>query len=69
MRDETAAYADRLRQAGVSVQSQILPGRAGWIPQNTVNAETWAAQEETITGIFSRFFQQAGAKPAEMTIR
>lgn len=69
MRDETAAYADRLRQAGVSVQSHILPGRAGWIPQNTVNTETWAAQEETITGIFSRFFQQAGAKPAEMTVR
>ena len=69
MRDETEAYAKRLRQAGVSVESHVLPGRAGWLPQNTVAKENWAAQQEEITGIFSRFFQKTGAKPAEMTVR
>lgn len=68
MRDEAVAYADRLRQAGVGVQSHILPGRAGWIPQNTVNAGAWAAQEKAIIGMFSRFFKRAGAKPVEMTM-
>lgn len=63
MRDETEAYAKRLRAAGVPVQSHVLPGRASWIPANDTAGEAWPSQEEIISGVFSRFFQEAGARP------
>ncbi|MCA1405539.1 alpha/beta hydrolase [Ensifer sp. IC3342] len=63
MRDETEAYAERLRRAGVPVKMHVLPGGASWLPANTSSQEYWPAQEQTISGIFSRFFQEAGAKP------
>lgn len=40
MRDETQAYAERLRQAGVKVQSHVLPGKAGWIAETRWRAPT-----------------------------
>lgn len=63
MRDETQAYAERLRQAGVKVQSHVLPGKAGWIPENKVAGTDWSPQEHELIGLFSDFFRQAGAKP------
>lgn len=62
MRDETQAYAERLRQANVKVQSHILPGKAGWIPENKVAGTEWSPQEQKLIGLFSDFFRQAGAK-------
>ena len=62
MRDETQAYAERLRQAGVKVQSHILPGKAGWIPENEVASTEWPPQEHKLIDLFSDFFRQAGAK-------
>jgi acetyl esterase/lipase len=62
MRDETQAYAERLRQAGVKVQSHVLPGQAGWIPESTVADREWPPQKEALTGLFSDFFRRAGAK-------
>ncbi|HXV28955.1 MAG TPA: alpha/beta hydrolase [Sinorhizobium sp.] len=63
MRDETEAYAERLRKAGVPVDMHVLPGRAAWLPTNGTPQEDWPRQEESLSGIFSRFFQKAGAKP------
>ncbi|MBB5702089.1 acetyl esterase/lipase [Ochrobactrum daejeonense] len=63
MRDETQAYAGRLREAGVKVQSHVLPGKAGWIPENKVAGSDWSPQEQTLIDLFSDFFRQAGAKP------
>lgn len=65
MRDETRAYAERLRQAGVKVQSHVLPGQAGWIPENKVTRTDWTPQEKTLIDLFSDFFRQAGAKQIE----
>ncbi|CCE94568.1 alpha/beta hydrolase [Sinorhizobium fredii] len=65
MRDEAKAYAERLRGAGVPVEMHVLPGRAAWIPANAAAQESWHAQEETISGIFSRFFEKAGAKATQ----
>ncbi|MBA8839645.1 alpha/beta hydrolase [Ochrobactrum sp. RH2CCR150] len=62
MRDETQAYAERLRQAGVKVQSHVLPGQAGWIPESNVADREWSPQKEALTGLFSDFFRRAGAK-------
>ncbi|HCH73330.1 MAG TPA: esterase [Ochrobactrum sp.] len=62
MRDETQAYAERLRQAGVKVQSHVLPGKAGWIPENKVAGTDWSPQEHKLVDLFSDFFRQAGAK-------
>ena len=63
MRDETQAYAERLRQAGVKVQSHVLPGKAGWIPENKVAGTDWSPQEHKLIDLFADFFRQAGAKP------
>ncbi|ABS15587.1 alpha/beta hydrolase [Brucella anthropi] len=63
MRDETQAYAERLRQAGVKVQSHVLPGKAGWIAENKVASTDWSPQEHKLIDLFSDFFRQAGAKP------
>ncbi len=63
VRDETQAYAERLRQAGVKVQSHVLPGKAGWIAENKVANTDWSPQEHKLIDLFSDFFRQAGAKP------
>lgn len=62
MRDEAQAYAERLRKADVKVQSHILPGKAGWIPENKIADADWLPQREKLIGLFQEFFQQAGAK-------
>ncbi|OAP41231.1 esterase [Sinorhizobium glycinis] len=65
MRDEAKAYAERLRIAGVPVEMHVLPGRAAWVPANVSAQQSWPEQEEIISGIFSRFFEKAGAKATQ----
>ncbi|WP_343315538.1 alpha/beta hydrolase [Brucella sp. BE17] len=66
MRDETQAYAERLRKADVKAQSYILPGKAGWIPEHKVADSDWLPQQEKLIALFAEFFQQAGAKQTEV---
>ncbi|MGU3400072.1 alpha/beta hydrolase [Brucellaceae bacterium D45D] len=66
MRDETQAYAERLRKADVKVQSHILPGKAGWIPEHKVADSDWLPQKEKLVALFADFFQRAGAKQTEV---
>ncbi|OHV73215.1 alpha/beta hydrolase [Ensifer sp. LCM 4579] len=65
MRDEAEAYAERLRKADVPVEFHLLPGRAAWLTTNGTAEHDWPSQQEIISGLFSRFFQAAGAKPTK----
>jgi acetyl esterase len=61
LRDETRAYAERLRGAGVAVQEAVLPGHTGWpfsYRQTTRHPPVWA---DPVRQQFSDFFSGAAA--------
>jgi acetyl esterase/lipase len=68
LRDETASYARRLRDAGVAVQHHVLPGPTGWPfafarPTNDPTlAADWAPE---VVAHLKTFF--AGAAPRRST--
>jgi acetyl esterase/lipase len=56
LRDETVAYAGRLRAAGLSVQDAVLPGATGWpgsYQSDGCGEASWAA---SVQGELARFF-------------
>jgi len=64
MRDEALAYAGRLREAGIPVTSQVLPGAANW-PEALYapEADRCTACEDTVKQYFRDFFAAATPPP------
>lgn len=60
-RDESVAYAERLRAAGVPVRECILTGRTNWPETYADRSNHEWDWEGKLRGEFAAFFQQTGA--------
>lgn len=63
MRDEALAYAARLREAGISVSSELLPPSTGW-PDSLAEPPTECPCAAEVRGHLRAFFQAAAPPPS-----
>lgn len=63
MRDEALAYAQRLREAGISVASELLPPTTGW-PDSLAETPTECPCAVEVREHLRAFFQAAAPPPA-----
>ncbi|WP_309085612.1 alpha/beta hydrolase fold domain-containing protein [Chelativorans sp.] len=61
LRDESIAYAKRLRKAGVKVREEVLPGPTGWPAAYSRRPDSQPEWGERVRGFFAEFFQDTGA--------
>lgn len=62
LRDETRAYAERLRGAGVAVQQTVLPGDTGWPRSYLQSGSAAPAWADTVQQQFKAFFSNASSR-------